>query len=77
MSLCNRDILHLLPEKMYNSIFKRIKTVTFCICMHFFNETNTNCSFRECKEAIPSKEALDDGVAKKLWEVSEGMVGLD
>ncbi|KAJ4431260.1 hypothetical protein ANN_19857 [Periplaneta americana] len=32
--------------------------------------------FVDCKEAKPSKLALDEGLAKKLWEKSEMMVGL-
>jgi NAD(P)-dependent dehydrogenase (short-subunit alcohol dehydrogenase family) len=33
--------------------------------------------FSDCKVKEPSKEAQDDGVAKKLWEVSADLVGLD
>ena len=33
--------------------------------------------FSDCKIKEPSKEAQDDGAAKKLWEVSADMVGLD
>ena len=32
--------------------------------------------FSDCKVKEPSKEAQDDGTAKKLWEVSADMVGL-
>lgn len=32
--------------------------------------------FSDCKEATMSKEALDEGLAKKLWEKSEALVGL-
>ena len=33
--------------------------------------------FFDCKPKVPSKFAQDDGVAKKLWEVSADLVGLD
>lgn len=33
--------------------------------------------FADCKERIPAKSAQDDEVAKKLWEVSAKLVGLD
>ena len=33
--------------------------------------------FSDCKIKEPSKEGQDDGTAKKLWEVSADMVGLD
>jgi hypothetical protein len=36
---------------------------------HFF-------TFSDCAKKQLSGQALDDGVAKKLWEMSEQMVGL-
>ncbi|PNF15558.1 Retinol dehydrogenase 11 [Cryptotermes secundus] len=32
--------------------------------------------FTDCKDASASKSALDEGLAKKLWEKSEALVGL-
>ncbi|KAJ9593191.1 hypothetical protein L9F63_015258 [Diploptera punctata] len=32
--------------------------------------------FSDCKETKPSKDALDEGLAKKVWERSEELVGL-
>lgn len=33
--------------------------------------------FNNCKPEEPSKLAMDDGVAKKLWEVSEELTGIN
>lgn len=32
--------------------------------------------FDNCHPAVPSAKARDDGVARKLWEVSEKLTGL-
>jgi NAD(P)-dependent dehydrogenase (short-subunit alcohol dehydrogenase family) len=33
--------------------------------------------FKDCREALPSAEALDERTADKLWRLSAEMVGLD
>lgn len=40
-------------------------------------ENVTGRYFSDCAETEPAKQAMDDGVAKKLWEVSTELVGLE
>jgi hypothetical protein len=37
----------------------------------------TGLYFADCKERTPAETAQDDQAAKKLWEVSAKLVGLD
>lgn len=39
-------------------------------------EDKTGCYFDDCRECECAENAKDDGVAKKLWEVSERLCGL-
>ena len=50
---------------------------TIHVAVHEELEGVSGLYFADCKPIEPSKEAQDDGAAKKLWEMSADLVGLD
>ncbi|XP_063401185.1 retinol dehydrogenase 14-like [Mytilus trossulus] len=67
------DLFLVLP--LFKDSEQGISTIIYCAVDESLEKESGNY-YRECSETLPGKRALDDGVAKKLWELSEKMVGL-
>ncbi|XP_052064912.1 retinol dehydrogenase 14-like [Mytilus californianus] len=67
------DLYLVLP--LFKDSEQGTSTIIYCAVDESLTKESGNY-YRECSETIPGKQALDDGVSKKLWELSEKMVGL-
>ncbi|XP_071182028.1 retinol dehydrogenase 13-like isoform X2 [Mytilus edulis] len=67
------DLYLVLP--LFKDSEQGTSTIIYCAVDESLEKESGNY-YRECLKTMPAKQALDDGVAKKLWELSEKMVGL-
>ena len=53
--------------------FYGAQTTLYC-CLH--DSISNGGYYSDCRQKLPSRRALDDRACKKLWDISEKMVGL-
>ncbi|KAK3092840.1 hypothetical protein FSP39_007804, partial [Pinctada imbricata] len=68
-------ILHPAVRLMFKSPMQGAQTSIYCAVSEDLNNVSGKY-FSDCAIKGESKQAKDDGTAKKLWEVSEKLVGL-
>ena len=68
-------IMSLAAALFFKSVEQGAQTTIYCAVEPGL-EKESGKYFSDCKVKEPAAVAKDDGVAKKLWEVSETIVGL-
>ena len=73
---CFAMIFKKIAEFSLKTTFHGAQTILYC-CLEDKIEGESGKYYVGCKEAIPSPQAQDKNSAKKLWELSEKLVGLN